>query len=724
MTDDDQEIEVALEPNQVNTLQPDWKNAPKVSDLQGDYIEAKSDHDVHVNNVAYWLDHLNITGSAKVNPPKGRSRVQPKLVRKQAEWSYSSLSEPFLSTTNLFDIKPTSAGDKERAEQNKLILNNQFNTKVDIVAFIDEFVRADVDEGTLYIYTGWNFEEEEYEEEEPTFELQPVITQAEFDETSQLIQMYQQDPETFKINQPDLLTQVVEVSLQNQTPMKAVITEINMVTKTRTLANHPDPEILDYRSCIPDPTCDGNIEKAGFMIRIFESSLSGLKKDGIYSNLDEIKPVSHKASSDYPDEAEPTFAFKDEPRQKLDVIEYWGYWDIHGTGEVTGIVCSWVGDVMIRLEENPTPDGSLPFVSCQLLPVRKSNYGQPNAELIIDNQSIIGATTRGMVDLMGKAANAQVGSAKDALDPINQAKFKRGESYEYNPNSDPTRAFYMHKFPEIPNSAMLMNQVMTADAQELTGIRPFAQSQTGSVGGDTAAGVRTADDATTKRESGMLRRMSNCLIKMARKYIAMNAVFLTEDEVIRITNDKFVAVRTDDLAGNFDIKITISTAEADNSKAQELAFMLQTTGQTMGPEFSQIIMADIAKLRKMPDLARKIEEFQPQPDPMAQKIQMLEVAKLEAEIAKIQSETVENQANAQLDMAKVGTEQVKQGNLQSDTDLKDLNFVEQESGTTQERDKELVNTQAESMTRKSIIENSLQKPKDSDTTTTNGLESV
>ena len=57
-----------------------------------------------------------------------------------------------------------------------------------------------------------------------------------------------------------------------------------------------------------------------------------------------------------------------------------------------------------------------------------------------------------------------------------------------------------------------------------------------------------------------------------------------------------------DLGGKFDLKLSISTPEADEAKAKELAFMLQTTGQTMGPAFSQIILSDIAKLRKMPDL--------------------------------------------------------------------------------------------------------------------------
>ena len=75
-------------------------------------------------------------------------------------------------------------------------------------------------------------------------------------------------------------------------------------------------------------------------------------------------------------------------------------------------------------------------------------------------------------------------------------------------------------------------------------------------------------------------------------------------------------------------------------------------------------------------------------------MQELEIAKLEAEIQKIQSETVENQANAQLDTAKAGTEQAKTRQMGSQADLTDLDFVEQETGTKQERDLQKAGAQA------------------------------
>ena len=122
-----------------------------------------------------------------------------------------------------------------------------------------------------------------------------------------------------------------------------------------------------------------------------------------------------------------------------------------------------------------------------------------------------------------------------------------------------------------------------------------------------------------------------------------------------------------------------------------------------------MILSDIAKLRKMPDLAKKIETYQPQPDPMAQKKMELEIQLLEAQLQNEIAQSQERQANAQLNMAKVGTEQVKAGNIQSDTDLNNLDFVEQESGVKQERAKELHGEQARSQAQLKLLDRQFQR---------------
>ena len=684
----------------------DWKNAPKLQNLKQDYLDAKSTHDTQVTKIEGWLDNLNVTGKALVKTPDGNSKIVPKLIRKQAEWRYSALTEPFLSTTDLFNVAPVTWEDRDAAKQNELMLNHQFNVHIDKTHFIDEFVRAAVDEGTVIVRTGWEFSEEEYEEDVPVVQFQPNEA---FGETLQQIQQLQaENPTRFDIDVPDELKQALEISMQQGFPMEPVVVGSEMQTKVRTAYNRPTLSVCDFRNVIIDPTCYGDIDKASFVIYSFESSLSELEKDGRYKNLNMVN-VDTSSILGMPDHAttdgSKNFNFSDKPRKKFVVYEYWGYWDIDGSGIVKPFVASWVGDTLIRMEENPFPDKKIPFVVCSYLPVKRSVYGEPDGSLLEDNQKVIGAVTRGMIDILGKSANGQTGIRKDMLDATNRRKFEKGMDYEFNPGVDPRVGVFMHTYPEIPNSAQFMLQLQNMEAESLTGVKSFTQGVSAQSLGQVAAGIRGALDAASKRELGILRRLSNAILKIGRKIISMNSEFLSDEEVVRVTNEEFVKIDRKDLAGNFDIRLSISTAEEDNAKAEELAFMLQTGASSADPGEVRMIRAEIARLRKMPDLAKKIESYQPPPpDPMQQQLQQLEMAKLEAEVALLQAKVANEQATAQLNGAKVGTEQAKAANLSSDTDIKNLDFVEQESGVKQERAKELHGEQARSQAQLKLLD--------------------
>lgn len=684
----------------------DWKNAPKLQNLKQDYLDAKSTHDAQVSKIEGWLDNLNVTGKALVKTPDGNSKIVPKLIRKQAEWRYSALTEPFLSTMDLFNVAPVTWEDKDAAKQNELMLNYQFNVHIDKTHFIDEFVRAAVDEGTVIVRTGWEFSEEEYEEEVPVVQFQPNDA---FGETLQQIQQLQaENPTRFDIDVPDELKQALEISMQQGFPMEPVVVGSEIQTKVKTVYNRPTLSVCDFRNVIIDPTCYGDIDKASFVIYSFESSLSELEKDGRYKNLNMVN-VDTSSILGMPDHAttdgSKNFNFSDKPRKKFVVYEYWGYWDIDGSGIVKPFVASWVGDTLIRMEENPFPDKKIPFVVCSYLPVKRSVYGEPDGSLLEDNQKVIGAVTRGMIDILGKSANGQTGIRKDMLDATNRRKFEKGMDYEFNPGVDPRVGVFMHTYPEIPNSAQFMLQLQNMEAESLTGVKSFTQGVSAQSLGQVAAGIRGALDAASKRELGILRRLSNAILKIGRKIISMNSEFLSDEEVIRVTNEEFVKIDRKDLAGNFDIRLSISTAEEDNAKAEELAFMLQTGASSSDPGEVRMIRAEIARLRKMPDLAKKIESYQPPPpDPVQQQLQQLELAKLEAEVALLQAKVANEQATAQLNGARIGTEQAKAANLSSDTDMKNLDFVEQESGVKQERAKELHGEQARSQAQLKVLD--------------------
>jgi len=661
----------------------DWNNAPSIRDLKQDYLAAQTSQNPHMQRIKDWNNLRDVTGSAKPKQIKGRSSVQPKLIRRQAEWRYSALTEPFLSSTKLFKVSPVSWEDLDSARQNELVLNWQFRTKLNSVKFIDEYVRTTVDEGTSIVRLGWNRETETVSKTVPVYTYMAIQSQEEAEVFEQAVALKEENFNAYRDLDP-LVQEAVRYFEETGTPSIVMESgETNVIEEEKVLVNQPTLTIINPQNIFIDPSCEGDIDKARFIIMSFETSKADLKKDGRYKNLDNVNfnSAGILASPDHETNTPDSFQFNDEARKRIVAYEYWGLWDIEGNDRLVPIVATWVGDTLIRLEKNPFPDQKPPFVVVPYMPIKRSLFGETDAELLEDNQRILGAVTRGMIDLLARSANGQTGMAKGMLDGINKRRFEAGLDYEYNPISNhPTQGVVEHKFPEIPQSAMLMVNLQNQEAEALTGVKAFSGGMSGNAYGDVAAGIRGMLDAAAKREMAILRRLAKGVQQIGQKIVMMNQDFLSEEEVVRVTNDTFVKVRREDLHGHFDLDVDISTAEVDNAKAQDLGFMLQTIGPDMDLGQRNLILSQIAELKRMPTLAHMLKNYQPQPDPLDEERKQLENEKLRYEVEELRTQAELNRAKAEESRTK--------------SDLNTLDFVEQETGTKHARDLEKQGGQA------------------------------
>jgi len=686
--DTNQEIPLASSEKLTN-----WKNEPTVLNLKADLQASEEYHKGQVSKITDWLDALKLTGKYKPQAIPNKSSIAPRLIRKQNEWRYSSLSEVVLASSDLFSINPVTWEDVKPAQQNELILNNQFDTKIDKIKFVDTMVRALVDEGTAILRTGWTVVEEKVKEQVPKYLA--VVDPSIEPKLQEIMAQLQQDPDLFE-TLPEDLKLSIQYSQEQGQPIRVYQDGTEEQESVKVIRNHPTVEVCHFDDVYVDPTCNGDINKANFIIYKFETSMSDLKRDGRYKNLENVNvqsaSVNSTTVSDYQRTSESSnFKFQDEARQKIYCYEYWGYYDIDGTGIARPIVCTWLNDTVIRLEENPYPDKKFPFVFIPFMPIKDSLYGEPDAELLKDNQSIQGAVLRAVIDLVAKNAVGQTGFAKGALDSVNFNKFRNGQDFEFNPSSGDIRnTVFTQSFPQIPETVPFLLNLVNTDAESLTGVRAFAQSGVSGVNmGQTAEAVRGAMDAASKREMGIVRRIGNGLVEVARKFISMNAQFLEEEEVVRVTNDQFVPIRRDDLRGDFDLRINISTPEEDSQKAQILSMMTQTIGNTLDTSITQMLLAKIARLYKIPDLARAVENFEPQPDPIQQAMAQADVAVKQAQAELLNAQAQEAYAKAGVQSAKVGVEEARAANMQSTTDKNNLDFYKKADGIEHEEQLEL-----------------------------------
>lgn len=582
-----------------------------------------------------WISET--AGELYGNEEDDKSKIVSKDIKKQLEWMLPSITDPFLSTSDVIKCTPITFEDSKAARQNELLLNTQFCRKFPRYNFIMKAIRVLVTEGTVVIQTGWDYEDETKEEN----------------------------------------VEVVDTDDFGNPYIDTVIQEVTKVTK-----NQPTAVVCRNEDIFLDPTCMDDMSKCQFVIHRYESNIATLRADGRYKNLDKVAKAHNTLMSEnqYYREDLTYFEFKDEPRKKFVVNEYWGNYDIDGDGEVEAIVCAWVGDVVIRLELNPYPDKKPPFIIVPFNAVPFQMYGEALAEVIGDNQKVKTAITRGIINNMAKSNNGQVGMRKGALDQVNRKKFLTGKNFEYN--GMPTD-FWQGGYNQIPSSAFDMMAMMNNEIESQTGQKSFSQGITGNALGTTATGARGALDATATRRLNLVRNISENMIKpLMRKWMSYNSEFLEEEEVVRITNDEFIPIRKDDLSGAIDIDISISTAEDNAAKSQELSFLLQTVGPNEDPEIRRQIMAQIMDLMRMPEQAKEIRAYQPKPDPLAEKRMQLEIAKLDAEIKKINADTYAKYASAKEDeadkaekSAKAALVQAQARKLHSESDNLDLKYI-------------------------------------------------
>lgn len=579
------------------------------------------------------------------NEQKGKAAIVSLDIKRQSEWAHAALVDPFVGTSDVIKCTPVTWEDREAARQNELLLNTQFCRQFDRYNFMTNAIKVLDMEATCVIQTGWEYEDEQVEVEREIVEV-------------------------------DEFTGEEYIAIEK-------------VEETRVLTNRPTAVVRRNEDVYVDPTCMGDHDKMQFVIVRYETDLSTLRQDGRYKNLDKIQVGSEDANSheDYETKYSKisSFTFEDNPRKKMVMYEYWGNYDINDDGIAEPIVCAWVGSTVIRLELNPYPDKKPPFIVVPFNKIPFEIYGESNADLISDNQKIKTAITRGIIDNMNQSNNGMIGIKKGALDPGNREKFMKGKPFEFNgsPND-----FWQGSFNNIPGSAFDMLALMNNEIESITGIKSFSGGITGSSLGNTATGARGALDASATRRLNIVRNIAENLVKpLMRKWIAYNSEFLEESEVVRITNEEFVEVRRDDLSGKIDIDITVSTQEDNAARAQELGFLLQTLGSSLPFDMTRMIMAEIAKLSKLPTLEKQILEFKQEPDPVQQKMQELQLAKLEAEIQRLKADAMnkiasshENEADKEEKMAQAMLKRAQARKAESEADMLDITYVKNDAG--------------------------------------------
>jgi hypothetical protein len=290
-----------------------------LNDLKADLEEAqkvKTITDTYISNMRNIYE-----GKVKEEKNYGSNFISREAF-KQVEWTKTQLKNPFISNDTI--IRLTGSGGSQNdmfAIQSERLLNYFFTKKFDRYNFMTDLLSVLLIEGTVIVRTGWEYYGEVKNVEVPIFDIDP--------ETQQQIQV-----------------------------------GVTTVEKEIPIVNKPTAEIVKNDNIYLDPTAF-DTKELSFLVHRREVRLDDLKRLGIYENLDKIEKenvnnIDNKYPYTQPYDFELnknlTYNLEDKKKDKIIMYEYWGRVDIHGNGELEDIVCCWINDTIVRLEENPYPD--------------------------------------------------------------------------------------------------------------------------------------------------------------------------------------------------------------------------------------------------------------------------------------------------------------------------------------------------------------------------------
>lgn len=681
---------------EVVNIQPTWSKAPTRNDLYNDYASALSGQEDYRAKLREYKSILE--GGAKPKTRVGKSTAVSLLAREHAEWTKPVLSEAILSTKNMFKISPVGSEDSLAATQNSLVINNQWSNKINKVKLVNDIVLNIVEEGTVVVKTGWEAVEgvKEVEKEKPTFATQ-----------EQLLAMVQQG---------QMSAEEVQQSIDTNQPIQ-VGTEIVYVEEPTLIKNQPYYEVCTNANVTIDPTCNGVVEDAKFVIYEFDTSYAELKQDeytkdpetgdesGFYYNVDRFKlgDDSDPAYDEFKTAASNNFDFDDTSLKRLRAYEYWGYRDIRGDGNLVSIVATWIGNTLVRLEENPFPHGRIPFSTAAYMPRKGQYQGEPDASLLQQSQARIGRMNRAIDDKTAEDAIGQKFIHESFLKPSAKNAMEKGNTTYYSGNMHPRDAIWKNDVQPLGSTQFDIIAREEKKASELSGSIAFAgPSSNPKLGG--GVGQKSSMDSTAQRRLSVLRRIGTMFEDMARMTVAMNQVYLSETEIVRSTGDQFVTIARDDLEGRLDFNVEISTPEKDEEQANRIMTLMQTNAASQKPETVEMMYVKMLELWKMPEEAQAIRDQQPPPpDPRQERLLDLQIQKEELDNA-IKAKTLEDldskifermsrvDENLQADVAKKQAEANKANataeKLSIETDIATQMFLDNDSGKKRQEDLE------------------------------------
>lgn len=587
--------------------------------LKHDFKIAKSAKTEIDNRIAEWND-LYV---GKIKHKENRSKYVAMELAKQIEYMKPNITEPFTNSSHPIRISTTK--NEKRARIQQKYLNNEFTSEFGRVEFMEKLADIKLREGTVWVKTAWNYKEENKRE---------VIEHATMEEILQ------------RGENPDKITQGENGKFT---------VEYNNI---KCLKNNPDAIICRNEHIFPDPDARSRAELR-YMCYRKHMTLSQLKESGKVTDdmLDKLKN-SLSAGEDTAlgvdrDSKAMEYGYKenantkDVERQKVAIIEYYGYYDLNGDGIAEPIIAAWAEkqDVNLYFEENYLPNSDIPFYNDVYSAVPFSLWGNGVGFFIKDDQNAKTGIMRGIFDNMALANNGQKFIKHGTLDYINFKRMRNGEKHIFVNKEGQIED---GSFNQLPQSIQYVLGLVDKEVKEHTGVDTGSQSVSNANNSEDSGGQLTL---AQQRMAGMITSTSELLGQIFSDWLKMAEVFLNNEQIEALfTDSEQQDIMAFENSEYTKVTFKVATNAQRQIRLQQLNMLMQqakSLGQSMPAELINELVAEMFELFDMYDKAESLRTYRPEPSEQDIAMQQLELQALQLANDKTQAEINELNAKAQ-----------------------------------------------------------------------------
>lgn len=608
------------------TQQKKEENAFK--DIKADYTNAKKAKKEIDILITAWNDAYY--GKRKQTENK-TSQIVMKEIAKHIEWVKPAITEPFTESSN--PIRLSVANGKSNSRVIEKYCNYQFVNEFDRETFMTQLADVLLREGTVWVKDGWKFKDKK------------TVSEMSSDE------ILQAGINPYKIENSE--------------------TEgMFKVTMSETICNMPTAEVMRNEFVFPDPSARIDDEIRFVIIKKYQT-MSDLKQLGYISSdkLAKIETAMNQidkngstlsTTRDNEDKSygyDYEFKTNDKARQKVAILEYWGYYDLDGDGIAEPIVASWTEDgVELNIEENPYPVKKIPFHRAVFSARAFSLWGNSLAFLLEDNQVIKSGIMRGIMNNISLSNNGVKFIQAGKIDYINMKRLRNGEKY-IMVNGSVAEAIQDGNFNSLPPIIFSVLDKIDSETSQLSGVMPNGNMPALN-GGQSSDDDGSPLTMSQQRMSSIVRNIANLLRKVMSSWVSNARRYLDNEQIEALfTEGEQVDYNVFEKNENVKIRVKVGTGADKLSKLREINLLLQQSkvlGELAPRDSYSTLVAEMYELFDMYDEANKLRDYKAEPSPQQNQMmemdlymKQLEIEEKKLALQEIQSKIMLNQANAQ-----------------------------------------------------------------------------